>query len=95
MKKHGKAEEDARYQGTILGKDADLQPVTVTGGPVTSLTDYLEQFKSKATDPVPDREGAEEEEGATPATSMLSSAPPSPAADAQLEGEAGTPMSQG
>lgn len=95
LKKHGKAEEDVRYQGTILGRDTEVQPVTVTGGPATSLSNFLEQFKSRTTGTPADGEGADEDEGASPATSALSSAPPSPTAAIQVSGDAKTPMSQG
>lgn len=94
MKKNGKEAEDTRYHGTALGKDSELQSVPIVGGPVTSISEWVEQFRAEATSPRSDMKGVDEEagaEGATPATSILSTAPPTPA---QVEDEAQTPMSQ-
>ena len=82
MKKHGKAEEDSRYQGTILGQDAETQTVAISGGQVSSLSEYMDQFKSRAVSPGEDDEAEldAEEAGTSPATatSMLSTAPITP-----------------
>ena len=85
MKKNGKETEDSRYHGTKLGADAELQAVSILGGPVTSIAEWADQFRAKTMSP--------REEGATPATSMLSTAPPTPAA-VDVEMEAQTPVSQ-
>lgn len=39
-KKHSKTAEESRYQGTMLGKDSDLQPVAIAGGTVDSLSQW-------------------------------------------------------
>lgn len=39
-KKHSKTAEESRYQGTMLGKDSDLQPVTIAGGSYNSLSQW-------------------------------------------------------
>ena len=100
LKKHGKVEEDSRYQGTILGQDAETQTVTISGGQVSSLSEYMDQFKSRAMSPGEDEEAEidAEEAGASPATatSMLSSAPITPReAEGHVEpaGESSTSMS--
>ena len=61
---------------------------------MSSISEWMQQFRAKATTPRSDMEGVDEEAGAevaTPATSILSTAPPTPA---QVEDEAQTPMSQ-
>ena len=95
MKKNGKEAEDARYHGTALGKDSELQSVPILGGPVTSISEWIDQFRAKTMSPRSEMErveGEAGEEGATPATSVLSSAPPTPAAE--VASAAQTPMSQ-
>lgn len=88
MKKNGKEAEDARYQGTALrtagtvgNDDSELQSVPILGGPVASISEWVDQYKSRAKTMSPrsalELDGADAE-GATPATSMLSTAPPSP-----------------
>ena len=37
-KKHGKTAEESRYQGTTLGKDHDMTPITITGGSLNSVS---------------------------------------------------------
>ena len=88
MKKHGKADEDIRYQGTVLGKDQEPHAVPITGGPVSSLPEWIDQFTSKPVSSPVDVE----EEGMTPASSTLSSAPQSPH-DVDYEETTQTPMS--
>lgn len=39
-KKHSKTAEESRFEGTLLGKDADLQPISIAGGPVESLSQW-------------------------------------------------------
>ena len=95
MKKNGKEAEDSRYHGTALGKDSELQSVSIMGGPVTSISEWIEQFRAKTMSPRSDMEGVNDEAGvevATPATSILSTAPPTP--PTRVEGEVQTPMSQ-
>lgn len=46
-KKFNKNGEDSRYQGTLLGKEADLGPVTIVGGSVGSIHEWNNQVKSK------------------------------------------------
>ncbi len=43
--KNGKEAEDARYHGTALGQDSELQPVQILGGPVTSISEWVNQFR--------------------------------------------------
>jgi transcription initiation factor TFIID subunit 3 len=49
MKKHSKTGVDSRYQGTILGKPADLKPIKIEGGPVDSIEDWCQKTREKAT----------------------------------------------
>lgn len=103
MKKNGREAEDSRYHGTILGghghdtaaagaaapDESELQPVQILGGPVTSISDWVSQFqlRAKTTSPVSEIEVEGAEEGATPATSGLTSAPATPAGvDVEVEG---------
>lgn len=39
-KKHSKTAEESRYQGTVLGKDSELQPVAIAGGSVDNLSQW-------------------------------------------------------
>ncbi|KAK6372962.1 hypothetical protein LTR64_004881 [Lithohypha guttulata] len=39
-KKHSKTAEESRFEGTMLGRDADLQPVSIAGGPIGSLSQW-------------------------------------------------------
>ncbi|KAK4945272.1 hypothetical protein LTR10_015431 [Elasticomyces elasticus] len=73
-KKHSKTGEESRYQGTILGKDTELQTVSIIGGPAASIAEWTQQSLSTAqTATLPDAD-----EPATPATSGISSAPLTP-----------------
>jgi hypothetical protein len=45
MKKNGKEAEDTRYHGTALGQDSELQPVQILGGAVTSISEWVDQFR--------------------------------------------------
>jgi hypothetical protein len=92
MKKNGKDAEDVRYHGTALGRDSELQSVPILGGPVSSIADWIDQFRARTMSPHSEMEVDADEEGASIATSVLSSAPPTP--PAQAEAEAQTPMSQ-
>ncbi|OAP63966.1 hypothetical protein AYL99_03193 [Fonsecaea erecta] len=74
-KRHSKTGEEVRYQGTVLGKDTELQSVSIVGGPA-SIAEWaqksLESMRTASSlRPV-------QEEGATPATSGISSAPLTP-----------------
>ena len=88
LKKSGKTDEasDNRYQGTILGKESELHPIPIIGGPVNSISEWSAQFlNSKTVTPQPTEEEGEGEV-ATPASSMLSDAPPTPTGDGDGEG---------
>lgn len=39
-KKHSKTAEDSKFEGTMLGKDADLQPVSIAGGSIETLSQW-------------------------------------------------------
>lgn len=68
-KKHSKTADDTKYQGTSLGKDNELQSVTIAGGPADSLSDWqLQQH----------RQPTSLNQGASPLSSGISSAPTSP-----------------
>ncbi|KAL9111343.1 MAG: hypothetical protein Q9227_004220 [Pyrenula ochraceoflavens] len=66
-KKYSKTGEESRYQGSVLGKDSDDQPVMIVGGPVGSLSEWPQHMKTAASSVA-----------ATPATSGISSAPDTP-----------------
>ena len=68
-KKHSKTGEESRYQGTILGKDADEQMVAIVGGPVGSISEWGRQLRSKVIIPA---------EAATTPSSAISSLPLTP-----------------
>lgn len=99
LKKHGKADEDTRFQGTLLGRESDAQPVTIAGGREGSLAEWTDRFKAKS-------RSEAVEEGPSPLDSSLSSAPVSPNVDGEQEQEqveagameavetASTPMTQ-
>lgn len=44
-KKHAAADEESRYNGTLLGKPAEPRAVKVEGGDVTSIKDWAERLK--------------------------------------------------
>lgn len=67
-KKHSKTGEESRYQGSILGKDADGQNVVVVGGQAGSIQEWSAQVRSRAAGTVQ----------RTPASSGISSAPLTP-----------------
>jgi len=48
MKKHSKTGVDSRYQGTILGKPAELRPVKIEGGPVESIDEWCRKTRERA-----------------------------------------------
>ncbi|KIX01283.1 uncharacterized protein Z518_09008 [Rhinocladiella mackenziei CBS 650.93] len=73
-KKHSKTGEEFRYQGTILGKDTELQAVSIVGGPAASIAEWTHQFLSGTKSSRAQKDNA----AATPATSGISSAPPTP-----------------
>jgi len=74
-KKHSKTGEESRYQGTVLGKELELQTVTIVGGPAASIAEWTQNSLSRPQTSSPHDEDAA---AATPATSGISSAPPSP-----------------
>jgi len=49
--KYTKTGDDSRYQGTLLGKEADPQIVTIVGGPVGSIHEWGTKLRSKAVVP--------------------------------------------
>ncbi|KIW20931.1 hypothetical protein PV08_01510 [Exophiala spinifera] len=73
-KKHSKTGEESRYQGTVLGKDNELQSVAIVGGPAASLSEWAQKSFSR-------REAFDPKEAASPATSGISSAPLTPIDD--------------
>jgi transcription initiation factor TFIID subunit 3 len=46
-KKHSKTGEESRFQGTVLGKDAEARPVKIDGGP-ESLQEWHERVREKS-----------------------------------------------
>lgn len=50
-KKHNKTGEDSRYQGTLLGKDADQQNITIVGGPIATIQEWGDQLRSRTVSP--------------------------------------------
>lgn len=69
--KHNKSDDDSRYQGTLLGKQADQQIITILGGPVTSIHEWDNQLRSRNQWPLI----------SGPASSIISSAPATPMND--------------
>jgi len=47
MKKHSKTGVDSRYQGTILGKPAEVKPIKIEGGPVESIEEWCQKTREK------------------------------------------------
>ncbi|KAM5451178.1 hypothetical protein MaudCBS49596_003883 [Microsporum audouinii] len=45
-KKHSKTGEESRFQGTVLGKDAEERPITIEGG-IESIKAWRMQIKSR------------------------------------------------
>jgi hypothetical protein len=58
----------------VLGKELELQTVTIVGGPAASIAEWTQNSLSRPQTSSPHDEDA----AATPATSGISSAPPSP-----------------
>jgi transcription initiation factor TFIID subunit 3 len=48
MKKHSKTGVDSRYQGTILGKPAELRAVKIEGGAVDSIEEWCRKTRERA-----------------------------------------------
>lgn len=48
MKKHSKTGVDARYQGTIVGKPAELRPVKIEGGAEDSIQEWCRKARERA-----------------------------------------------
>ena len=71
--KHSKTGEETRYQGTLLGRDADDQAVVIVGGPVSSLQEWGLKVKSSRA-----ASNSASTTAPTPATSGISSAPDTP-----------------
>jgi transcription initiation factor TFIID subunit 3 len=46
-KKHSKTGEDARFQGTVLGREPEARPVKIDGGP-ESLQQWHIQVREKS-----------------------------------------------
>lgn len=61
MKKHSKTGVDSRYQGTILGKPAELRPVKIEGGSADSIEEWCRRTREKS---IKAAESARENEGA-------------------------------
>ncbi|OAG36047.1 hypothetical protein AYO21_09765 [Fonsecaea monophora] len=76
-KRHSKTGEAVRYQGTVLGKDTELQAVTIVGGPAASIAEWT-QKSFAATRASSSLRPGQDEDAATPATSGISSAPLTP-----------------
>jgi transcription initiation factor TFIID subunit 3 len=70
--KYNKTGEDSRYQGTLLGKEADQQNIAIVGGPVGSIHEWDNQLRSRMTSPKPSH----------PASSFVSTSPLTPMDDA-------------
>lgn len=88
-KKHSKSGEETRYQGTLLGKDAEDQTVVIVGGPVSTLQEWGMKVKSSRVVSHPPSTTAP-----TPATSGISSAPDTPIGVGE-EGEEGEGEGEG
>jgi transcription initiation factor TFIID subunit 3 len=46
-KKHSKTGEESRFQGTVLGKEAEARPVKIDGGP-ESLQEWHERVRERS-----------------------------------------------
>ncbi|KAK8213323.1 hypothetical protein M8818_002622 [Zalaria obscura] len=65
-KKHSKTGEESRYQGTVLGKQAEDRVVKIEGGPVETLREWEERVRTmvlKAQPVVESVESVEREDG--------------------------------
>lgn len=69
-KRQSKTGEESRYQGSVLGKDAELQAVSIVGGPVTKISEWRRQAQTARSNSTV--------AAATPATSGISSVPMTP-----------------
>lgn len=72
-KKHSKTGEESRYQGTVLGKEVEVQAVTIVGGPAVSIAEFTQKSLS-----APNDDAMALIEVTSPATSGISSAPSTP-----------------
>lgn len=69
-KRQSKTGDASRYQGSVLGKDTELQDVNIVGGPVTKISEWRREAQTARSNSVV--------AGATPATSGISSVPMTP-----------------
>ncbi|KAI9676566.1 MAG: hypothetical protein M1817_000725 [Caeruleum heppii] len=59
-KKHSKTSEEARFQGTLLGKDAEDRMAKVEGGPLHQIFDWPGLLRRPSNEPFPfDKKGVE------------------------------------
>ncbi|KAI9802509.1 MAG: hypothetical protein M1833_001581 [Piccolia ochrophora] len=49
-KKHSKTGEESRYQGTVLGKTAEDNPVKIEGGPVENMQEWMARLSERRKD---------------------------------------------
>jgi transcription initiation factor TFIID subunit 3 len=49
--RYNKTGEDLRYQGTLLGKEAEPHAITIVGGPASSIQEWGEQLRSRTISP--------------------------------------------
>ncbi|KAI9714049.1 MAG: hypothetical protein M1820_000779 [Bogoriella megaspora] len=54
-KKHSKTGEEARFQGTVLGKPAEDRHIKIEGGPAENLQDWNEQIRGSSKTRNPER----------------------------------------
>ncbi|EHY59515.1 hypothetical protein HRR83_001207 [Exophiala dermatitidis] len=73
-KKHSKTGEESRYQGTVLGKDPDVQSVTIVGGPAATIAEWTQNSLTASAA----NNSSALRAGTSPATSGISSAPLTP-----------------
>jgi len=48
MKKHSKTGVDSRYQGTVIGKAAELRSVKIEGGAEDSIEEWCRKTREQA-----------------------------------------------
>lgn len=48
MKKHSKTGVDSRYQGTVIGKPAELRAIKIEGGAEESIEDWCRKARERA-----------------------------------------------
>ena len=46
-KKHSKTGEESRFQGTVLGKGADIKPIRLEGGHTESIEGWEAQLRDR------------------------------------------------